>query len=307
LRESLLCGIGGEESGLQLDKTRIAIRERGFADILDLTLRVIRADGAGLLVTWLVGALPFALLNYYLLQERMFMAELEPEITPGYLWYSVILVLAEIPLATAPMTIYLGQTLFMETTSGKKIGRQIFSRLPQIIFLQIMVRGLFSMLAVWGYVKFGNEELQVLMGLGIVLGWMLFYVFWPYLNEILLLECNPLRKSDPAPGTISRMFSLHGSATAELFTRWLGSAVVAAGLIGSLWLSFYSIRSALTFAADFDATFYGVFLPLAMWITVGFFTVARFLSYLDLRIRTEGWEIELAMRAEGERIARQLA
>jgi hypothetical protein len=28
----------------------------------------------------------------------------------------------------------------------------------------------------------------------------------------------------------------------------------------------------------------------------------RFLSYLDLRIRHEGWEVELLMRAEGLRL-----
>ena len=46
---------------------------------------------------------------------------------------------------------------------------------------------------------------------------------------------------------------------------------------------------------------------LATWIVIGYFAVVRFLSYLDLRIRSEGWEVELAMRAEGSRIARQLA
>jgi hypothetical protein len=31
----------------------------------------------------------------------------------------------------------------------------------------------------------------------------------------------------------------------------------------------------------------------------GYLTVVRFLAYLDLRIRREGWEAELMMRAEG--------
>ncbi len=41
---------------------------------------------------------------------------------------------------------------------------------------------------------------------------------------------------------------------------------------------------------------------IAVWVTVGFTAVARFLAYLDLRIRREGWEVELAMRAEGIRM-----
>jgi hypothetical protein len=46
---------------------------------------------------------------------------------------------------------------------------------------------------------------------------------------------------------------------------------------------------------------------MALWSVLGYFTVVRYLSYLDLRIRTEGWEVELLMRAEGERLTRQLA
>ena len=45
----------------------------------------------------------------------------------------------------------------------------------------------------------------------------------------------------------------------------------------------------------------------AIWLVVVFFTIARFLNYLDQRIRNEGWEVELALRAEGERLARQIA
>jgi len=48
-----------------------------------------------------------------------------------------------------------------------------------------------------------------------------------------------------------------------------------------------------------------VCMPLSMWIVAGYFTVVRFLSYLDLRIRREGWEVELRVRAEAARMARQ--
>ena len=42
--------------------------------------------------------------------------------------------------------------------------------------------------------------------------------------------------------------------------------------------------------------------PLSMWIAAGYLTVVRFLGYLDLRIRHEGWEVELRMRAEATRL-----
>ena len=51
---------------------------------------------------------------------------------------------------------------------------------------------------------------------------------------------------------------------------------------------------------------YSIYLPLATWLVLGYLAVVRFLSYLDLRIRGEGWEVELQMRAEASRLARQL-
>ena len=47
-------------------------------------------------------------------------------------------------------------------------------------------------------------------------------------------------------------------------------------------------------------------MPMAMWLTAFFFTVVRFLNYLDLRIRHEGWEVELRIRAEAARQASEM-
>ena len=47
--------------------------------------------------------------------------------------------------------------------------------------------------------------------------------------------------------------------------------------------------------------------PLALWIVVMFMTVLRFLCYLDLRIRQEGWEVELLLRAEAAKLAHRVA
>ena len=37
--------------------------------------------------------------------------------------------------------------------------------------------------------------------------------------------------------------------------------------------------------------------PVTLWLVAGYFAVVRFMCYLDLRIRREGWEVELIMRA----------
>ena len=49
------------------------------------------------------------------------------------------------------------------------------------------------------------------------------------------------------------------------------------------------------------------YVPLAGWLVIGFFAIVRFLAYLDLRIRREGWEVELVMRAEAARLTRMAA
>ena len=57
---------------------------------------------------------------------------------------------------------------------------------------------------------------------------------------------------------------------------------------------------------EWNGVVFTFYYPLALWIVVGFFAVARFLGYLDLRMRREGWEVELMMRAEAARLERQL-
>ena len=62
----------------------------------------------------------------------------------------------------------------------------------------------------------------------------------------------------------------------------------------------------LWWVVDFDQPWgplmFHVVFPAAMWLVAGYFSVVRFLSYLDLRIRREGWEVELIVLAA----ARQL-
>ena len=44
-----------------------------------------------------------------------------------------------------------------------------------------------------------------------------------------------------------------------------------------------------------------------MWLAVIYTTVLRFVSYLDLRIRREGWEVELKVQAAAEELRERFA
>jgi hypothetical protein len=128
----------------------------------------------------------------------------------------------------------------------------------------------------------------------------------PFLNEILVLEKAPLRLG-PTPtitaGQRSRL--LHGSGAGSVLNFGLISAIVAALLTLSGFGAYLCLRGILLEDWSWDVRSFRVGVPLAMWLTVLVLSVARFLAYLDLRIRHEGWEVELRMRAEGMRLAEE--
>ena len=279
---------------MELDKNRIAIRERDYFDVLDLALRVIRVHAWPLVAAFAVGVVPMTCLNYWLLADYVELV-LEIGFPATYMWYMLLLVVWQIPLATAPVTLYLGQALFSDRPRFRDLMRGWWSLLPQIVWYQVVFRSFVAAALL--------SPALVLVSLPACI----FLFSWrPYLGEVILLERNPMfaRRSGRMT-TRRRSRAFHGGRAGDLFVRWLGSMVIGTALFTSLWVSTWLLRSMLVSEGDWDTAMYTVCFPLAMWLVVGYFTVVRFLSYLDLRIRLEGWEVELMMRAEQPRLTRQ--
>ncbi len=59
------------------------------------------------------------------------------------------------------------------------------------------------------------------------------------------------------------------------------------------------IKSELTWYRPFLTDSSGLRFQLGVWIAIAFFGVARFLIYIDQRIRSEGWELRLRLQAVG--------
>jgi hypothetical protein len=269
---------------VQLDRHRIVIRERSYVDLLDLTLKVLRAHAAPLAGLFLLGVLPMAVFNAYLLRNYM-EPEIETEIPYIYLWFMLVDVLIEAPLATAAITLYLGEALFHDSISPKGIIRDFFRALPQMLLFQVLLRWLLVIC---------------------VVPWLFLFGVWPYLSEVILLERNPFfRRRRGAMTTWRRLQVLHQGASGDLFARWAGSLATGGILFVSLGLTFTILGAMLLNEWEWEGPVYFVFYPLALWLTIGFFTITRYLGYLDLRIRREGWEVELLMRAESARLERQ--
>ena len=234
------------------------------------------------------GIVPLAVLNGWLLADY---AERDFELgfPLAYMVYMALLILFEAPLATAPATLYLGKALFTERPDAREIAGDFRRSLAQLLVCQVLLR--------------------------------LWYLRWSYLNEVILLERNRLRqKKGSGESTLQRARILHLGEGGDLVARGFAVIVVGGLLFASIWLSMswisclvrsrsssvriLSVRVILLGQWEwaFDRPTYTFYFQLALWIVVAYFTVVRFLSYLDLRIRREGWEVELIMRAERARL-----
>jgi len=127
--------------------------------------------------------------------------------------------------------------------------------------------------------------------------------FRPYINEIILLEKNPFRSSNPNVLTIGKRSShLHGPYGGDLFVRWLGTCLITMSLIVMVGVSTFVLQSVLFSNTELNWILVYIWYPAVLWIVVSLVSLVRFLDYLDLRIRHEGWEVELLMKAEALRL-----
>lgn len=266
---------------MRLDQARIAIRERNWGDILDLALQLIRRHFKAVCAVALVGAVPMALVNVGIVYAIFGDQPLEDSFDDIF-FVSMLLVMIQAPLATAPLTLYLGQALFRDRPDPKQIARDFVGSLPQLFWLQIVLRTVLIVPVVTWFIPYG---------------------VWPYLNEIILLDRNPLVARKGQMTTMKRNGMFHRGNSGDYVARALFSGLLAMLLMSAFWVTqemllgfFLGIEQGQI--AQF-AAMQGV-----LWIVVVYFTAARFLGYLDQRIRHEGWEVELFLRAQRDRLTR---
>jgi hypothetical protein len=307
---------------MQLDRTRIAIRERGLLETIDLTLVVIRDFVAPLLACALLAIVPLALINYALVGWMVPTDSDGDSLGFRYLWNMTVLIFLEAPLASVFIVAFLGPAVFLEQRTIHQIAGDVLRQAPALLLCQGLLRGV---LIAWClYLLTDRLEAN---------GWiegfaMVVLCFWsaamrafrPYINEIILLEKNPLLNRRGAAITVGkRSAHLHGPYSGDLFVRWCGAAGIGLLLVGLViytaimtqgflitdWPFHFSMEDQ-TFAWNLDWFKLQVVYPACLWLVVAFLGVVRFLSYLDLRIRHEGWEVELLMRAESLRLGMQM-
>ena len=248
------------------DRTLVQIRERSYLEVLDLALVVVRHWPLTLGLAALAGIAPFAALNVWLLSD--------PEVPMGVLVYLLVL---EVPWATAPLTVVLGGLMFGDRPSVGRVVRTLVRSFPSMFLFQFLARTFF-MVTFFLYFLIPTRL--------------------AFLDEVILLERGKWWSA------ARRSAALCGQRGGELFGQWLAQLVFGAWFVLCFWVGNGQLVRALTSTElTWDepewSDLRGFRAQLGIWLAIAFFGVARFLSYIDQRIRQEGWEVELRLREVG--------
>ncbi|MCA9173169.1 MAG: hypothetical protein KDB14_01580 [Planctomycetales bacterium] len=299
---------------MQLDRTSIAIRERGMLESFDLALHVARIHFVPLLVLATIGILPFLLidrlaLGWLVLEDpRDYSPSEYAVIQMRYIASLVLLIFVQAPLATAMMTTWLGHAVFAERPPIAYGLKKTYGSLAKLLWCQGLLRLTLPITLSFCWLSINDDgvELFVLFLLSTYLA--LVRSLRPFLNEIVLLEGNPLGASaDSHVVTVAkRNASLHEAAGGALFFEFIGSGMLATCLTIALFYTFVFLQGIMLNRWRIGPTLLLYGLPASLWASAMLLTVFRFLCYLDLRIRQEGWAVELGMRAEAARLKSDL-
>ncbi|MEX0977827.1 MAG: hypothetical protein WDZ48_03190, partial [Pirellulales bacterium] len=99
---------------------------------------------------------------------------------------------------------------------------------------------------------------------------------------------------------------LHRGNSGDYVVRSVAAGLLALALVFALWTT-QSIALQWLLGLQQGWTAQVVSLQCVLWIVAAYFAVARFLAYLDQRIRGEGWEVELFLRAQRQWLTRHAA
>ena len=292
---------------MNLDHTYIAIRRRSILEIVDLSFHVIREYFLPLSVLWMVGIAPFLLINYFLI-GWLGLDYYDTENITLYFFLTSLLVIVQSQVATLPITIFLGKSMF-EQNPG--VWQTIVATIKTNLFI-IWTHGILRMVipAILLTMLINPQASDVTaiaatLWLSIMVGFaVLIRVIRPFASEILCLEKTPVLQKKEGQITYGvRSFSLHRAASGELHGRgFILLSFIVAPLTLTILGTLLTIDSTLNLTTDYETLPAVIYGPLACWLMAGIMAVVRFLSYIDIRIRQEGWEVELRLRAEAMRM-----
>jgi len=300
---------------VELDKTEITIRERSILQLLDLSLLVVRRHFSPLVLTSLIVGAPFmptnVLATAWMVNEESRMVAVdrmnsEAPVHWRHSWHLVALWSLEFPLVSLPITVFLGNKIFFEHLTVKKLLSLLRPLAGRALFVLGILRfGVLGLVLEW---QLNTQDLFEpwieIFALGICLFGlaMVMRATHPFAPEILGLEMCRLKSSAGGELTYWRRSKwLHRALLSDNVNRFMTCTVAAVCLAGMLLSLQVFLFGVLIGRWQWNIWFDHLLLPITLWLTSIYEAVFRFLAYLDSRIRLEGWEIELQIRAEARR------
>lgn len=304
---------------MQLDKTAVTISQRSGTDLIDLSLLVFQRYWTSIFCLAFLGIFPFAVTNFILLwplteYDQLVMSSRElGDATAFQNRYLVIMtaaILIQAPLALSGVTYFIGQAVFGDKPTLGNVLTAIWAKLSAIILIQGFLRMsilVFVPLAFLFQSPVFRPEVEIPLYLLCLCSYV-FVVrgFRPFALEILLLERCPIHISKNDKSRIAyrkRSSWLHSGMAFELFGMHMGVTIVEILTTLSISLSTLFLIGVLTGTWTWGPWMDLLFFPFILWGIATWGTIIRFLTYMNSRIHTEGWEIELKLKAESQRLS----
>jgi hypothetical protein len=255
---------------LKLEELQVEIKARTAAEAMAIAARMVQHRPGPILTAWGFYSVFTAALGYV----GLFVLELHPA------WVLTLVPLCA-PIFSLPLIATVGHLVFSPKVSFGTVARATLRRGAHF------------------FVLFIANRILTLVGLSLLVvpGLYLWRSSW-FLGPIVLLEGSPLSASFRR----GRRFAIgfHG--------RVAGHAFNVAVLLGYMTLAFGSLIHFLSvnvFGLTFTTLtelplvdgYYPFLAVIGFALAVPFATVVWFFVYLDVRIRKEGWDLEIAFRS----------
>lgn len=318
---------------MKFDHTFIAIRQRSWLEIFDLSIHVMRDYFAPIMILLAVGALPWIIIDWCLLGWMLgdeycdgysvsLLGQIVGDLSQtqgydsyalGFGWLTLLLIVNQAQVGTAMISHYLGQSMFIGKPKIWDSIKSIWKVPPTYYWLHYGLRGvlpviLFALLFAVGHDDSDLQNFAVFVMISATGVGILIRAIRPYVTKIVVLEKAGWRVTEENPVKFSsRSTALHGTDGWTLALQMLLSSIVGSMLMIGIYGTLMIIYSALDITWSTGFIELAVLWPLSLWITAAFFAIVRFLTYIDLRIRQEGWEVELRIRAEALKMEQSIS
>jgi hypothetical protein len=262
---------------LSLDvlRARVAFRDRAFLDVMDLALRFVAVHArlyAKVAVMVLVPCAALTILASWAL---------------GWIGAWIVAVLLSF-VAQVPFTVLASRLVFQDSVDARAVVRAAAREVPRIAVMR----------TVWGFLV--AAAMLVLVAPGAYAASLFLFV-----DEVMILERSPIV---PAFGRAQRI------ASGAMGDALLALAMVCLVPLAAMLLADVGGRAFLGEILQFRAPAPiwaeggSVLAVLGWFAVVPYVTTARFFTYLNVRTRAEGWDIQtrfaaIASRAEQEHAA----